>query len=77
MRGLWIAVLASLAPSTSVAQFRLQDPPATPPKLIKAARLLDVRNGQYILNQGILTDGERITDGGPWEEVRPHAHRRT
>lgn len=73
MRGLWIAVLASLVPSTSVAQFRLQDPPATPAKLIKAGRILDVRNGQYILNRGILTDGERIKEVGPWEEVRPHA----
>jgi hypothetical protein len=26
MCGLWIAVLASLAPSTCVAQFRLRDP---------------------------------------------------
>lgn len=51
MRGLWIAVLATLVPSTSVAQFRLQNAPSNTPKLIKAGRLLDVRNGQYILNR--------------------------
>jgi hypothetical protein len=30
-------------------------------------------DGQCILNQGILTDGEHIKEIGPWEEVRPHA----
>lgn len=73
MLRLWIAVLASVLPCTSVAQFRLADAPPVPPKLIKAGRLLDVRNGTYLMNQGILTDGARIKEVGPWEQVRLHA----
>lgn len=44
-----------------------------PPKLIKAGRVLDVRTGKYLLNQAILTDGERIKEIGPWESVQAHA----
>jgi imidazolonepropionase-like amidohydrolase len=47
-------------------------PPPTP-KLIKAGRVLDVKSGSYLLNQGILTDGERIKEIGPWEQVQGHA----
>ena len=43
------------------------------PKLIKAARVLDVRTGTYMLDQGILTDGERIKEIGPWDDVKSHA----
>lgn len=73
MRRLWIAILAALVPTISVAQFKLQDPRPITPKLIKAGRLLDVRAGRYVLNQGILTDGERIKEVGPWEQVQSHA----
>jgi imidazolonepropionase-like amidohydrolase len=73
MRRLWIAILAALVPTISVAQFRLQDPRPITPKLIKAGRLLDVRAGRYVMNQGILTDGERIKEVGPWEQVQSHA----
>src|SRR5262245_60420484 len=49
-------------------------PPATSPaKLIKAGRVLDVRTGKYQLDQGILTEGERIKEIGPWAAVRAHA----
>ena len=72
MLRVWIAILASLLPCTSVAQFRLQDAPRVAPKLIKAGRILDVRSGTYIVNQGILTDGPHIKEVGPWEQVRLH-----
>lgn len=74
MRRLWIVVfVVSLLPSISVAQFRLPDAPPIAPKLIKAGRILDVKSGRYHVNQGILTDGERIKEVGPWEQVRLHA----
>jgi imidazolonepropionase-like amidohydrolase len=43
------------------------------PKLIKAGRILDVRAGNYIPDQGILTEGERIKEIGPWPLVQSHA----
>jgi hypothetical protein len=43
------------------------------PKLIKAGRVFDVKSGSYLLNQGILTDGERIKEIGSWEQVQNHA----
>jgi hypothetical protein len=49
------------------------DATPAPPKLIKAGRILDVRTGKYLLNQAILTDGERIKEIGPWESVQAHA----
>jgi len=59
--------------SSSVAQFRLQDSPPPTPKLIKAGRILDVTSGKYILNQGSLTEHERIKEVGPREQVQSHA----
>ena len=50
-----------------------QQPLTSHPKLIKAARVLDVRTGDYLLEQGILTEGEKIKEIGPWTEVRSHA----
>jgi imidazolonepropionase-like amidohydrolase len=73
MRRLGIAVLAVLVPSISVAQYRLQDARPITPKLIKAGRFLDVRTGSYVMNQGVLTEGERIQEVGPWEQVQSHA----
>lgn len=62
-----------LLPISSMAQFRLPNSPPPTPKLIRAGRLLDVRNGKYVSDQGILTEGERIKEVGPWEEARVHA----
>lgn len=73
MRSLWVAVLAALVPTIAVAQFRLQDAQPITSKLLKAGRFLDVRTGRYMTNQGILTDGERIKEVGPWEQVQSHA----
>src|SRR5437868_6017891 len=41
--------------------------------LIKAARLIDVRAGRALTNQGILIDGERIKEVGPFAEVQSKA----
>jgi imidazolonepropionase-like amidohydrolase len=74
MRQMLIFIVAlGLLSSSSVAQFRLQDSPPPTPKLIKAGRILDVTSGKYILNQGILTEDERIKEVGPWEQVQSHA----
>lgn len=57
----------------SLAQVRLQPPPPAEGRLIHAGRILDVRSGTYLLDQGILTDGERIKEIGRWAEVQAHA----
>lgn len=74
MRELLIPILAVLSfPAASRAQFRLQDAQPPTPKLIRAGRILDVKTGNYASDQAILTEGERIKEIGPWEEVRSQA----
>jgi imidazolonepropionase-like amidohydrolase len=46
---------------------------APPAKLIRAGRILDVKSGKYLPDQGILTEGETIKEIGPWAEVQGHA----
>jgi len=58
---------------SSVAQVRLQPPPPPTAKLIKAGRILEVRTGKYLPDQGILTDGEKIKEIGAWTDVQAHA----
>jgi imidazolonepropionase-like amidohydrolase len=41
--------------------------------LIKAGRLLDVKAGLYLTNQGVLVVGERIKEVGAFEAVKAHA----
>ena len=65
--------LIALLPVPAGAQFRLQEPAPVPPKLIKAGRILDVASGKYLLDQGILTEGEKIKEVGTWKQVRNHA----
>src|SRR5262249_31012249 len=55
---------------TSLAQLRLQPQPPPTPKLIRAGRVLDVKEGRYLLDQGILTEGEKIKDIGSWLYVQ-------
>ena len=57
----------------TAAQMRYQPPPPPASKLIKAGRILDVKTGRYLLDQGILTEGEKIKAIGPWEEIRARA----
>jgi len=54
---------------------RLQPPPSPASKLIRAGRVLDVKSGRYLLDQGILTEGERIKEIGVWADVQAHAPR--
>jgi len=57
----------------SPAQVGLRPPPHPAARLIKAGRVLDVKSGKYLLDQGILTEGERINEIGPWANVQAHA----
>ncbi|MBS1789452.1 MAG: amidohydrolase family protein [Acidobacteria bacterium] len=41
--------------------------------LIKAGRLLDVKAGAYLTNQGVLVVGERVKEVGAFETVKAHA----
>jgi imidazolonepropionase-like amidohydrolase len=72
-RTLVVAFALEALASPSGAQFQLPESPAPTAKLIKAGRILDVRNGTYLSGQGILTEGERIKEVGPWQELQRHA----
>ena len=67
-----VGLLLSLV-LTPMAQVRLAPSPPPSPKLIKAGRVLDMRAGKYLRDQGLLTEGERIKEVGHWEEVRKRA----
>jgi imidazolonepropionase-like amidohydrolase len=67
-----VCVLLAFCDVTA-AQLGFEPPPPPTPKLIKAGRVLDVKSGTYLLNQGILTEGERIKEVGPWDQVQSHA----
>ena len=60
-----LIMISSLLPTTAVAQAKRQ------PKVvfIKAGRLIDVRAGRALDNQGILVEGERIKMVGPLATV--------
>ena len=49
-----------------------QDTP-TKTTLIKAGRVLDVKAGIYLLNQGVLVAGDRIKDVGSFDSVKARA----
>lgn len=57
----------------SQAQVGLRPPPPPAARLIKAGRVLDVKSGKYLLDQGILTEGEKIKEIASWAEVQAHA----
>jgi len=40
--------------------------------LLKAARILDVRTGKYLINAGVLVENDRIKEVGPIAEVQVH-----
>ena len=48
-------------------------PSASNAKLIRAGRVLDVRTGKCAGEVGILTEGEKIKEIGPWTEVQSRA----
>src|SRR5262245_13907516 len=41
--------------------------------LIKAGRVLDVKAGAYLTNQGVLVVGDRIKEVGAFDVVKAHA----
>ena len=47
--------------------------PVKSPVLIKAGKLLDVRNGRMLTNQAILIEGDRIKEVGDSSVVTGHA----
>lgn len=71
MKKTLISLLAILALSQSsiIAQTRA----AKPVTLIHAGRLIDVRAGRVLENQGILIEGDRIKTVGAWNDLRGRA----
>ncbi len=63
-------VVFSLLQIVPLAQTRT---PAASVVLIKAGRLIDVRGGRAVENQGILLEGERIKAVGPLAEIQKNA----
>jgi imidazolonepropionase-like amidohydrolase len=63
-------VVFSLLHIVPLAQTRT---PAASIVLIKAGRLIDVRGGRAVENQGILLEGERIKAVGPLAEIQKNA----
>jgi imidazolonepropionase-like amidohydrolase len=68
--------LLSIISAVLVASSLAQPHPAakqTGLVLVKAARLLDVRDGKYIENAAVLIEGERIKEVGSASEILQHA----
>ena len=63
-----VLILTAILPTRSFAQLGYYPPPVAPPTLIRVGRLLDVRTGKYLVNQGILTEAGRIKEIGAWED---------
>jgi imidazolonepropionase-like amidohydrolase len=66
-KALVLAVVLSLLQTVALAQ---TTPPAPKVIFIKAGRLVDVRTGRVLENQGILVEGQRIKAVGPLAEVQ-------
>jgi imidazolonepropionase-like amidohydrolase len=67
-----VLVLAALA--VSIAAPLPAQPPSTPaPTLIEAGRLLDVKTGKVLEHYGILIEGEKIKEAGPWADLKARA----
>lgn len=64
-----LVVVLSLVQPTAFAQTKA----IAPVVLIKAGRLIDVRAGRVVENQGILIEGERIKAVGPLAEIEKSA----
>ena len=67
--------LVSFAILSFVAAFaQSQNTPASPASVVvKAARLLDVRKGNYVENAAIWIEGDRIKEAGTASEIQAHA----
>jgi imidazolonepropionase-like amidohydrolase len=68
-----LVFVTALLAAPSLAQMGYYPPSPPAAVLIKAGRVLDVRTGKYLQNQGILTDAGRIKETGPYDQVEGHA----
>jgi imidazolonepropionase-like amidohydrolase len=70
----WLTSAAWLAPLDGAGA---QEEGAAPPKakLVRSARLADVRAGKVVKDRGLWVEGDRIREVGPIEEIRGHAPR--
>jgi imidazolonepropionase-like amidohydrolase len=68
MRKILVLILLALLGSIAVAQEKRAT--AT---LLKVGRLLEVRSGKYLANQGVLIEGEKVSEVGPIAQVQAHA----
>jgi len=73
MRSSALPLLLLFVSITSSAQLRFQSSPPPVPKLIHAGRVLDIARATYLIDQGILTEGEKIKEIGPWTDVQRRA----
>lgn len=64
-----LLIVLHVVPTSLMGQRRTSDPVV----LIKAGRLVDVRAGRVLENQGILIDGPRIKAVGPLAEIQRSA----
>lgn len=68
-----ISVLLSLILAAAAAQNRESASTAARTTVLKAWRVLDVKAGRYVEAQGVLVQGGRIKELGPWEQITAHA----
>jgi imidazolonepropionase-like amidohydrolase len=64
---------ASLAPTADVDALTAEELPKA--KLVRAARLADVKAGKILEDRGVWIEGDRIKEVGPIADVRKHAPR--
>ena len=68
--------LLSLLAALALCQTHAPAQPRTPAPaavLIKAGRMIDTRAGRVVEGQGILVEGERVKEVGPFGEISTHA----
>ena len=63
-------ILLLLSNAFALAQVTAVQPKTT---LLRAGRMLDVRNGKYIPNVGVLIENSKIKEAGPLPQVQAHA----
>src|SRR5262252_5216444 len=57
----------------TVTETRTQDVVEPHITLVKAAKLLDIRKGNYVERAAVLIDGQRIKEAGAASAIEPHA----
>jgi imidazolonepropionase-like amidohydrolase len=67
----WLGLALALLPLSTYGTTPVVEP--APAVLIQAARLIDVKSGQVLLDQAILVEGERIKEVGAAATVAGHA----